>query len=225
MATNEQPLTLISATPSPFARMNRIALILKGIPFELQNEIPWQSETQTPKYNPLEKLPILLFPDGRAPVYDSAHIQEYIARKYADRGPKLLTGDVDLDLDIGQIVVLAEGLMDAIVLSRFENRRGEDKISKPWLGRQTRKIEGAMRAFGEIVKARVDAGKKYLVGDLLTNADIAAVCAVTAVDFFKAQDGWDGEYVELAKWVRGLEEGKGFVETRPVAFNITEVVV
>jgi hypothetical protein len=25
--------------------------------------------TETPKYNPLEKLPILLFPDGRAPVY------------------------------------------------------------------------------------------------------------------------------------------------------------
>jgi len=81
-----EPLILISATPSPFARMNRIALALKDIPFELRNEIPWQSkyrsnpacrqslialpgETQTPKYNPLEKLPILLFQDGREPVY------------------------------------------------------------------------------------------------------------------------------------------------------------
>lgn len=30
-------ITLISATPSPFARMNRIALHEKGIPFELKN--------------------------------------------------------------------------------------------------------------------------------------------------------------------------------------------
>lgn len=57
-------LTMISATPSPFARMNRIALHEKGIPFELQNEVPWDSTTKTPQYNPLEKLPILLFPDS-----------------------------------------------------------------------------------------------------------------------------------------------------------------
>lgn len=57
-------LTMISATPSPFARMNRIALHEKGIPFELQNEVPWDSTTKTPDYNPLEKLPILLFPDS-----------------------------------------------------------------------------------------------------------------------------------------------------------------
>lgn len=49
-------LTMISATPSPFARMNRIALLEKGIPFELQNEVPWDSTTVTPNHNPLEKV-------------------------------------------------------------------------------------------------------------------------------------------------------------------------
>lgn len=58
------PLKLISATPSAYARMNRIAMIEKGIPFELQNEIPWHSDTKTPQYNPLEKLPILILEDG-----------------------------------------------------------------------------------------------------------------------------------------------------------------
>jgi glutathione S-transferase len=48
MSTTEmEPLTLISATPSPFARMNRIALALKDIPFELKNEIPWESKQRT----------------------------------------------------------------------------------------------------------------------------------------------------------------------------------
>lgn len=51
---------LISATPSPYARKVRIALAEKAIPFELVTEVPWDSTTITPRYNPLEKLPILL---------------------------------------------------------------------------------------------------------------------------------------------------------------------
>jgi glutathione S-transferase len=107
-------------------------------------------------------LPILLFPsstgsspgDGngngegeaemRPPVYDSAHIQEYIVQKYADRAPRLLTGDVDLDLQARQIQVLAEGLMDAFVLRFFEAKREEGKRSAEWMARQDRKIDGAM---------------------------------------------------------------------------------
>lgn len=112
-AISEEPLTLISATPSPFARMNRVTLLLKGIPFTLKNEIPWHSTTETPLHNPLEKLPILLFPDGRKPVYDSAHIQDYLVAKYAHLAPRLVTGDVDKDLEIKQLVVLSEGCLDA----------------------------------------------------------------------------------------------------------------
>ena len=51
LKTFKMVLTLISATPSPYARKNRIALLEKGIPFELQSEIPWHAATETPKYN------------------------------------------------------------------------------------------------------------------------------------------------------------------------------
>jgi glutathione S-transferase len=54
---------LISATPSPYARKVRIALTEKGIPFELVTEVPWDSDTSTPQYNPLEKLPVLICDD------------------------------------------------------------------------------------------------------------------------------------------------------------------
>ncbi|KAL1796565.1 hypothetical protein ACET3X_005105 [Alternaria dauci] len=219
------PLTLISATPSPFARMNRIALTLKGIPFELQNEIPWQSATETPKYNPLEKLPILLFPDGRPPVYDSAHIQEYIVRKYADKGPKLITDDVDLDLQIRQIVVLSEGCMDAIVIARFEGRREKEKQSQLWLGRQNRKIDGAIRAFDEMTQSTKEQGKAYLVGDELTIADIAVVCAIGFIEFAGMRPGWKSKYEALAEWFEQLDQRKEFSETRPVMFNLSETVV
>ena len=42
----------------------RLALLEKGIPFELATEVPWESTTETPAYNPLEKLPVLIFEDG-----------------------------------------------------------------------------------------------------------------------------------------------------------------
>ncbi|KAF2115352.1 glutathione S-transferase domain-containing protein [Lophiotrema nucula] len=221
-----ETLTLISATPSPFARMNRIAMQLKGIQFELQNEVPWESSTVTPKHNPLEKLPILLFPDNkRAPVYDSAHIQEYIIQKYADREPKLLTGDIDLDLEARQIQVLSEGMMDAFVLAFWEGQREEDKRSKEWMARQDRKIDGAMRAFDEMVKARKNQGREFLVGDQLTIADIAAVCAVGSIDYIGVREGWKSKYPDLAKWWEEMDQREGFRDTRPVMFELKESVV
>lgn len=225
MAVSMEPLTLISATPSPFARMNRIALALKGIPFTLNNEIPWESTTETPKYNPLEKLPILIFPDGRPPVYDSAHIQEYIVRKFVDRGPKLITGDLDQDLEIRQIVVLSEGCLDAIVILRFENRRAEAVRSKPWMDRQNRKVDGAMRAFNDMVSERKKAGKDYLVSDDLTIADIAVVCTVGFIDFATMRPDWKTRYANLAAWYDKLDARKEFEETRPVMFDLKETVV
>jgi glutathione S-transferase len=114
--------TLISATPSAYARINRIALMEKGIPFELKNEVPWNKDTETPTYNPLEKLPILIFEDGSA-MYDSLLIQEWIIRKYADKGPPLLPKGEDAGFAARQIQTLSNGHMDAMVLAFLEKNR------------------------------------------------------------------------------------------------------
>ncbi|KAF2166372.1 hypothetical protein M409DRAFT_66814 [Zasmidium cellare ATCC 36951] len=182
-------LTLISATPSPYARINRIALHLKSIPFTLLNEIPWhKTETQTPQYNPLEKLPVLMFPpeEHRAPIYDSSHIQDFLVTRYADRGPRLVTGEWEADMKLKQVQVLAQGVMDAVVLKFFERARGEEKASREWEGRQDRKI--------------------------LTIADIAVVCAVGFVGFNGALgEGWEGMYPETARYFAVLDGREGGV--------------
>ncbi|KAF2773074.1 hypothetical protein EJ03DRAFT_153115 [Teratosphaeria nubilosa] len=139
-------ITMISATPSPYARINRIAMIEKGIPSRLQTEIPWHSDTQTSTHSPLEKLPVLIFSDARAPIYDSAHIQRWIVAKYATQGPRLVTGDVDTDLHLLEMQVLSQGVMDAVVLAFFEEARREAK-SQRWLERQTRKGGGGVSSF------------------------------------------------------------------------------
>lgn len=198
-------------------------MLEKGIPFELQNEIPWhKAETQTPKYNPLEKLPILLNEKDPnfEPVYDSAHIQEYLVQKFPDKGPRLLTGDIDLDLKARQIQVLSEGVLDAFVLKFFETAREEGKQSKEWMGRQERKIDGGIRAMNDMVK-RPRQGN-YLVGDgkTYTIADIAVVCAIGQIDFSGTKEGWKAQYPELAQWFENMDSREHYASTRPVMFDI-----
>lgn len=218
-----KPLTLISATPSAFARMNRIALTLKGIPFEVQNEIPWESTTQTPKYNPLEQLPILLFPDDRSPIYNTAHIQTYIVERYAHEGPTLLPGDLDSDLLAKQIVALSVGSLDAVVLWGWEVRRKQEQQNQKWKDRQLRKIDGALRAFDEYVVAAK--GRPYVLSSEITIADIGIVCAVDGIDFTGSKPEWKTHYPALAGYYDRLDQMKIFQDTKPVMFDMTEEVV
>ena len=107
---------LISATPSPYARKVRIQLAEKGIPFELITEVPWNSDTQTPLYNPLEKLPVLICPDGSS-VFESRYINEWI--EYKHPATPLFPTDVDGILAVKRFEVIVDGACDALVQMFF----------------------------------------------------------------------------------------------------------
>jgi len=216
-------LTLISATPSPYARKNRILMLEKGIPFELQNEIPWHSTTETPKYNPLEKLPILIFDDGRPPIYESWYIQEYIVQKYRGTGLDLMPSSIDDQLLVRQIQILADGACDAMGLVFFENARGDMK-SQEWHDRQMRKVVGVLKASDELVKKTKG---KFLVGDEYSVADIAVGAMLGFFDMVETKFGlihWLEEYPDLRKYWEMLEAKENFKATQPVMFELTEKV-
>ena len=146
-------------------------------------------------------------------------------KKYADKQPTLLTGNIDLDLKARQILVLSEGVLDAFVLEFFEVARDESKRSQEWMGRQARKIDGGMVAFDELVKSRKG---EYLIGDgkTYTIADIAVVCAVSQIDFGAIRPDWKAKHPDLEQWWKGMDEREHFVSTRPVMFDIkTNTVV
>ena len=128
-------LKLISATPSPYARKVRITLHEKDIPFELLTEVPWDSTTQTPQYNPLEKLPVLIDEKSKTAVYESHFILEWIEAKFPHTKP-LLSADVDERLFAKQVEVVADGMCDACVLMFWERQREEAKQSSEWTARQ-----------------------------------------------------------------------------------------
>jgi glutathione S-transferase len=208
---------LISATPSPYARKVRIALAEKAIPFALITEVPWDKTTVTPRYNPLEKLPILLLEDGSS-IYESCFILEYLELKHPS--PPLLSANIDERVAARRLEVLCDGVCDAVVLTFFERRRALGCQSSEWLARQRRKIEGGVQEMARLVGDR-----QWVVGGRLGLGDIAVGTALGYLAVRFAEFDWRSLYPALAAFRDRLEERPSFATSRPVPQTIRDPVV
>ena len=221
-------MLLISATPSPFARKVRIALMEKGVEFTLQNEIPWHAETETPVYNPLEQLPILV-PDDGEPVYEFTFILEWIEHRYPH--PPLMPAAAEDRLEARRVQVLVEGVMDATALLFFEAQR--EQPSLVWTQRQLRKVVGGLRELDRRLRDR-----HLFVGDQFGLADIAVISVLGMQDVVEqsgAADQWRAIDPAMAKWQTVFPNLRQFEEhhrerpsvrdTMPVMFELSQSVV
>ncbi len=206
---------LISATPSPYARKVRIALSEKGLPFELLTEVPWDSTTTLPRHNPLEKLPVLLLPDGGS-VYESSYILQWLDLKHPEM--PLLPDDVDGILAARKLEVLCDGVCDAMVLTFFERQRGDP--SAAWLARQRRKIDGGLAEIARLVGER-----DFAVGDRFGLGDIAAGTVVGYLAVRFSELPWRTRHPNLAALSDRLERRPSFRASVPYAQAITDRVV
>lgn len=213
--------TLISATPSPYARKVRIALAEKGIPFELQVEVPWDGTTKTPEYNPLEKLPVLILDDGKTAVYESHYILEWLEAKHPS--PPLLPSEKQIDerLFAKQVQVVTDGICDALVLAFFEKMRESDKQSKPWTDRQMRKVDGGIKQLATWVDSKKG---EFLVGDFgLADIAIGSVMGYLAVRW--PQHEWKTKYPALCSYWESLEKRQSFKDTVPSPQTMKDQIV
>ena len=209
-------LQLISATPSPYARKVRIALAEKGIAFELLTEVPWNDTTATPKFNPLEKLPVLILEDGSS-VYESSYILQYLELKYPT--PPMLPAGVDGILAARKLEVLCDGVCDALVLTFFERMRGES-ASPEWTARQRRKIDGGVKEMARLV------GKgDWAVGNRFSLGDIAAGTLVGYMAVRFPELPWRTQYPDLAALSDRLEQRPSFRNSVPSVQKITDKIV
>lgn len=205
---------VISATPSPYARKVRIALLEKGIPFELVTEVPWNKDTETPRYNPLEKVPILLTPDGHS-VFESRYVLEWIEIKHPE--PPLAPKDPDLLLEMKRYEVIADGACDAFVLMFIE--RSREHPSADWTARQKRKADGALRELASSIGDR-----EFAVAGRLTYADLAVVSLLGWMKVRMPDYGWEALYPNLARSAARLETRPSFQKTVPTAQVIRDKV-
>lgn len=211
----------------------RISLLEKGIPFDLDMEVPWDSTTATPQHNPLEKLPVLIPQDGAptppAPldpaVYESSLIMEYLELVHPT--PALRPAGAMQQLAAKQVEVVADSACDAMVLYFFETLRDEQRRSPEWMARQLRKVQGAMRWFAERVdKAGADGATRFLVGDAFGLADIAAgACLGYSNVRFAGIVPWQDTYPHLATYWRNLEKRESFAKTVPAPQSFVDKVV
>lgn len=207
---------LISASPSPYARKVRIALAEKGIPFELVTEVPWNQDTTTPLYNPLEKLPILLLPDGSS-VYESSYILQYLELKHPQ--PPLLPADADGLLAARKLEVLCDGVCDAVVLTFFERQRGPC-ASAEWLARQRRKVEGGLRELN-----RLAGNRTWAVAGRFGLGDIAVGVVLGYLSLRFPEIAWREQYPQLAAVSDRMEQRDSFRASVPTAQRITDKIV
>lgn len=221
-------MLLISATPSPFARRVRISMMEKGIPFTLQNEVPWHADTVTPQYNPLEQLPVLI-PDEGEPVYESTYIMDWLEAKYPQ--PSMLPDDVDGMLEAKLVQVIAEGVADATVHLFWEVQR--EHVSPEWVKRQLRKVKGGMTELERRVGDRT-----FVVGDRFGLADIAVITVLgmqdTAVksgflpkwqEYVPDTDAWPNLYPNLKRYEAVHRDRPSVKSTSPFMFELAEKIV
>lgn len=210
-------MKLLSATPSPYARKVRIALIEKGLPFDLVTEVPWDASTTTPRYNPLEKLPVLILDDG-ASIYESSLILQYLELKHPR--PRLLPADIDGIVAARRMEVLCDGICDAIVLLFWELKRPEPFQSRPWLARQRRKVDGGLKEVARLVGER-----EWAVGDGFGLADIAAGTLLRFLDIRFGELGWRETYPHLVGYSDRMEARPSFRQTTPTPQQFSDPVV
>lgn len=221
-------MILISATPSPFARKVRISLMEKGIPFDLQNEVPWHADTKTVAYNPLEQLPVLI-PDEGDPVYESTYIMDWLEHRYPV--PSMLPDDPEAAMEAKLVQVIAEGVMDATVHLFWELQR--EHISTEWTKRQLRKVAGGLADLERRVGTR-----EYFVGERFGLADIAVISVLGMQDtviqtqilplwqaYDPAMDAWNLLYPNLARYEAHHRDRPSVRETAPFMFELAEKIV
>lgn len=210
-------MKLVSAKTSPFARKVRIALHEKGLSVELIEDVPWNLDSTTSQFNPLQKLPVLVLDDG-ATVYDSRFILEWLEHHYPE--PALLSREPLEALDAKRLEVLADGALDALVLLFWEQSRPQP--SAPWADRQRRKIVGGLREIAATIGCN-----DYAIAGRFGHGDIVVGAALGAFELMHSlgHDGllgiehWKDAHPALIPYHERLERRPSFIETSPAFFD------
>ncbi len=138
--------------------------------------------------NPLGKVPTLIADDGLV-LYDSRVICEYLNLR---GGGRLLPMQGPIRWRVLVDQALADGLLDAAVLVRYENTvRPENLRWSDWTDGQLAKVAAALDELERLAAGfteRVDLGT------------IAVGCALGYLDFRYAPLGWRERRPRLARW-------------------------
>lgn len=158
-------------------------------------------------HNPSGHVPTLLLDDGTA-LYDSVVICQYLDTLH--EGEPLHPAPALPRARTLCLQVLADGIMDAVVLIRFETvLRPPDLRWREWIEGQRAKV---MSSIGELSRTWRD----HLDGPLDMGV-IAVGCALGYIDFRMPDLDWRGAQPDLAAWYAGFAQRPAMQATWPAS--------
>jgi glutathione S-transferase len=201
-------MKLLSSPASPYTRKVRIVLTEKKIECELETVDVAPAENPVNRHNPLGKIPTLLLDDGTA-LYDSRVIVEFLDGK--SPGSRLIPEELRDRVAVRRWEALADGVLDAGLLVRYEAMRDAKEQSKAWTDKQLGRIKRGMALMS------ADLGERpWCHAERYSLADIALGCCLGWLNFRKPGGiDWLAEYPALAKHYEKLMARPAFADTVP----------
>ena len=182
-------------------------LIEKNIKHDVELLNLWEPN-DLQSINPIGKVPALKLEDGRV-LMNSALIADYLDGKHPD--PHFIPVDPEARLEVRRLEALADGMMEAVGATLYENRfHDEATRSQPWLARQRGKIDAGLAALEGMLGNR-----PWLAGNSMSLADLAISCHVGFLAVRMAQLFPQDRYPNLARLWKTMEARESMKQTVP----------
>ena len=202
-------MKLYYSSASPYVRKVLVCAHECGLSDQIElvptKVVPSEPNRDYARVAPLMKVPSLERDDGSV-LFDSAVICEYLDSK--SKGPRLFPAPGDARWQALRLHALADGILDAAVLCRYENVvRPAELRWKAWIDGQLLKVDQALDFL------------EHNAGELegLHIGAVGVGCALGYLDFRYADRNWRGGRPKLAAWWETASRRPSFEKTVPHA--------
>jgi glutathione S-transferase len=201
-------MKLLFSPASPYTRKVRVVLTEKKIDCDLELVDVNPVDNPVNDHNPLGKIPTLLLDDGAA-LYDSRVIVEFLDGKSPIS--RLIPEDLRDRVAVRRWEALADGVVDAGLLVRYESLRAKNEQSQAWSTKQVTRMRRGMAQMAKELGER-----PWCHNERYSLADIALGCCLGWLGFRKPGDvDWHAEYPVLASHYEKLMTRPAFADTVP----------
>lgn len=201
-------MKLLASLASPYTRKVRAVLAEKKIDCEMDLVDVQPLDNPVNPHNPLGKIPTLVLDDGTA-LYDSRVIVELLDNVSPIN--RLIPAGIRDRVQVRRWEALADGVLDAGILVRYEAMRDKKEQSAAWRDKQMARMHRGMAQM-----ARELSGRTWCHGERYSLADIALGCCLGWLGFRQPGDlDWHAEYRSLAGQYAKLMERPAFADTVP----------
>jgi glutathione S-transferase len=202
-------MRLYYSATSPFVRKCLVCAQELGLLDRLEllpaEAHPVKRDRELVAVNPLGKIPALVTEEG-AVLYDSRVICEYL-NSIGDG--RLLPTHASSRWSVLTDQALADGIMDAAVLTRYETAaRPESLRWSEWVAGQLDKVTCSLAALEPRARG---------LGERVDLGVIALACALGYLDFRYASLRWREKYPDTAVWFDRFAKRDSMMSTRPPA--------